>query len=74
MLSRFGMSCGRRVPSDASSYPYALPGDGMEGGSGFRRNVIRLVLYIYKDSERNYHGAVFHWKIWSSEAKNVFNK
>ena len=34
-MSWFGMSCGRRLPSGASSYPYALPGDGMEGGSGF---------------------------------------
>ena len=36
VLSRFGMSCGLRDPSGASSYPYALPGEGIEGGSGFR--------------------------------------
>ena len=51
VLSRFGISCGLRVPSGPSSYPYALPGEGIEGGSAFLWNVIRLVLYIYGDRE-----------------------
>ena len=35
VLSLFGTSCGLRVPSGPSSYPYALPGEGIEGGSAF---------------------------------------